>query len=268
MGYLRESREAPVPAAATAEQVHPARARSDALSDAAFMAKRSADILIEDMAVRSRTLAGFSAVSGVLALLLGLAAAARIANPELLFAIAGLALLVPVAFALSQVIGGLTGVAEAAYERGFCLALAQHAKRLGDVVGVTDQRNLPLGPDAIITSQLDAVAKDLDRATQRLKAAGADAGRRSAANRLHERIVPDVTATWLTAPDGRRYPVRIIDVSQSGVALKGSMPSLGTGQRVQIGGRTAKVVRLVAGEMALHFQVPILPSEFNKRLTL
>ena len=267
MGYLREVGEA-TPLPSSHDQTHPARARSDALSDAAFMAKRSADYLIEELAARQRTLAGFAAASGLLALLLGFAAVARIANPELLAALAGVAILVPVAFAVSQVVGGGGGLADAGHERGFCLALAQHGKRLGDAVGVTDQRDLPLGPDAIVASQLDAIAKELDRATQRLRAAGAASGPRSAANRLHERIVPNVVDSWLTAPDGRRYPVRLVDVSQTGVALKGSLPPLSAGLAVQIGGRAAKVVRAEAGQISLHLLVPILPSEFNKRLTL
>ena len=267
MSRLRSLRDETAAVVQVAD-ANPAKTRGDALSDAAYLAKRSADTLIEQEQGRSRMLAGFAGAGGLLALLLGLAAMGGIGQPQLLALLAAVAILVPTAYAFAQTVGPASRVADASYERGFCQALASNAKRLGDSIGATDQRNIPLGPEAIINLQLDTLYKDLDRSRQRLQAAGADPGQRTAANRLHERIVPNYVDTFLTGSDGRRYPVRIVDVSQSGVALKGSMPPLYDGEQVQVGSRRAKVVKLAPGEAALQFLSPILPSEFNRKMVL
>lgn len=249
-------------------EARPSRTRGDALSDAAHAAKRSADALLEREQDRGRTMAGFAAGGGVLALLFGFAALAGIGQPQLFGVLSLVAILVPTVHAIAQSMAGSDRVADASYERGLCQGLAQSAKRLGDMVGATDQRNVPLGPEAVINLQLDSLYKDLNRARQRLDAAGAQAGIRAAPNRLHERLVPALVDAFLTASDGRRYPVRIVELSQSDVTIKGSLPSLHEQEQVQIGARRASVAKVGTSEASLQFLVPILPSEFTKQLVL
>ena len=268
MGRLRDLSEAAPASGGAPAGVNSTKLRGDALSDAAYVARRSADVLLETEDARTRTLASFASAGGVLALLFGGCVLFGVVQTPVVSILAAVSLLVPTAYALMQATSGRSRAAEASYERGYCQALAMQAKRLGDMTGATDQRNVPLGPDALVTSQLDALYKDLDRARQRLEAAGADSGQRTAANRMHERIVPNTTKTFLAAGDGRRYPVHIVDVSQSGVALKGSLPPLHQGEQVKVGARSAQVVKIEPGQVALQFLSPILPSELNKRIVL
>ncbi len=244
---------------------HPTGARCEALSDAALAAKRSADTLIEHEITRGRTIAGVVALAGVMALVFGLAAAAGWGQAPVFAILSGLSLAVPITYALAQA-GGAGRLVALSHERAWSQSLALHAKRLGEAVGATDGRGNPLGPEAIVNGQIDALFKELERTKQRLVGAGAD--QPASEHRQHGRIVPVFSETVLVPADGRRYPVRIAGLSPLGVTLRGVVPSLRQAEQVQIGSRQATVVSIGAREIALRFVTPVLPAEFNARIVL
>lgn len=266
MARLRDM--ADIPPASPAIEVRSAKARGAALSDAAAITKRSADALLESEEGRDQVLAGFSAFGGLLALTFGLFIVLGAAQPEILAILAAVSVLAPTGYALMNALGTSSRMADASYDRGFCQALANQAKRLSDAAGSKDQYNVPLGPAAVIAEQLDLLHKDFDRARQRLRAFGADPLQATAANLMQDRVSPLIRDTVMTVGDGRRFPVRIADLSLVAVALRGSLPPLTRGEQVTVGTRRAVVVKLEEGKAALQFQTPILPTEFNPQIVL
>ena len=74
-------------------------------------------------------------------------------------------------------------------------------------------------------------------------------------DRRHERIPPRNPRSTLRMPDGRDYPVRLIDVSVSGAALTAEVnPPVGT--PVTLGNTAAHVVRAFNGGVAVEFARP------------
>ena len=266
MARLRDIAE--ITPASPAVEIRSAKARGAALSDAAAITKRSADALLESEEGRDQVLAGFSAFGGLLALTFGLFIVLGAAQPEVLAILAAVSVLAPTGYALMNALGTSSRMADASYDRGFCQALANQAKRLSDAAGAKDQYNLPLGPAAVIIEQLDLLHKDFDRARQRLRAVGADPMQSTAANLMQDRLVPVLKDTILTVPDGRRFPVRVADLSIVGVVLKGSLPPLTRGEQVTVGALRAAVSKVEEGRVALQFQTPILPTEFNPQIVL
>ncbi len=265
MGRLRDVKEfegTPIMA-----EINSTKVRGDALSDAAYLAKRAAEDLLEQVDGRARGLAGFAVLSGFLSMVCGLVVINGSPLWPIFAVLAGIAILVPTGYALAHAIGLSTKAVNVSFERGYRQALALQAKRLGDAAGATDVHNVPLSPQALINLQLDALYKDLDRSEQRLIAAGGN-DRRKKNNRLHEKIVPTQTETFLTGADGRRYAVRIAELTQSVIALKGTIPPVYENEQVQIGARRAKVAKVAKGEAALQLLTPIMPTEFNKRIVL
>ena len=74
-------------------------------------------------------------------------------------------------------------------------------------------------------------------------------------DRRHERVAPRNPRSTLLMPDGRSYPVRLIDVSISGAAFTSDVhPPVGTS--VTLGGTQAHVVRVFNGGVAVEFARP------------
>ena len=87
------------------------------------------------------------------------------------------------------------------------------------------------------------------------------------ANRRHKRIVPKQRETGLIVNGGREIPVRIVDVSVSGVGLQAEeLPEIGA--RVELGRRAGKVVRHFKGGLAVEFQRLIPIEEFDEDIVL
>jgi hypothetical protein len=71
-------------------------------------------------------------------------------------------------------------------------------------------------------------------------------------NRRHPRYEPREKASQITLPDGRVYPVEVIDISVSGAAFKSDiMPSVGT--LMLLGRMKGKVVRYLETGVAIEF---------------
>lgn len=86
-------------------------------------------------------------------------------------------------------------------------------------------------------------------------------------DRRHERIAPRTPASTLKTVEGREYPVRIIDISLSGVAVKCEFqpPLL---SKVVIGNTNGRVVRHFDGGVAIEF-LRLLPAEnFDQNIKL
>lgn len=86
-----------------------------------------------------------------------------------------------------------------------------------------------------------------------MRASGGEAERL----RRHIRIRPRHRAVTVVTEQGVRHDAEIIDLSQSGVALEGTMPGVWIGSMVTVGSRRAKAVRMIPRGMALEFSVPI-----------
>lgn len=85
--------------------------------------------------------------------------------------------------------------------------------------------------------------------------------------RTHERLKPVVIATTLRIDTGREIPVRIVDISMSGVALStGIVPALGSS--VVVGRTPGRVVRHFEGGIGVNFLLPISPDLFHEGLRL
>jgi hypothetical protein len=86
-------------------------------------------------------------------------------------------------------------------------------------------------------------------------------------DRRHQRIVPRNDATLLHLPSGRIVPVRIIDISMSGVGVTAdARPTIGN--RVTIGHRPGKVVRHLPNGIAIEF-LRLIPAEsFDEDIVL
>ena len=86
-------------------------------------------------------------------------------------------------------------------------------------------------------------------------------------DRRHERVTPRATRTILRLADGETYPVKIIDISLSGVAVTAdAKPPLGSA--VTIGQTNGMVVRHFNGGIAVEFARPIPDEKFNDNVTL
>lgn len=246
----------------------PLKTRADTLSEGAEAAKRGADAFIDDEHARGRTLAGMSAAGGALALVLAGATALGFGEARLMIVLAGIASLAPTAFALVRATEGEVPLKDTTIDRGLCQGLAIAARRLGDSVGATDERNIALSADTVINGQIDLMFKDLDRAKQRLTTAGADMGPRGAAPRWNDRIVPDQAETSIVDGDGRRYPVWIVEMSLASVTLRGTMPPMAQNETFQVGSRKAKVVSLASNRATFQLVAPIVASEFSRKIIL
>ena len=86
-------------------------------------------------------------------------------------------------------------------------------------------------------------------------------------DRRHERVTPRATRTVLRLPDGETYPVKIIDISLSGVAVTADTQP-GLGSAVIIGQTSGIVVRHFNGGIAVEFSRPIPDEKFNDNVTL
>lgn len=74
-------------------------------------------------------------------------------------------------------------------------------------------------------------------------------------DRRHERVPPRHPRATLHLPDGRSYPVRLIDLSISGAAFSTDVP-LAVGTPVTLGSTPAHVVRSFSGGGAVEFARP------------
>lgn len=86
--------------------------------------------------------------------------------------------------------------------------------------------------------------------------------------RRHARIKLRDPRTSVLTEDRRRLHARVIDVSQSGVALEGNLPGLWVGSMVSVGARRAKAVRALAHGMAFEFSTPIPIEQLEPGLIL
>lgn len=78
-------------------------------------------------------------------------------------------------------------------------------------------------------------------------------------SRRHARLVPRLTPTTLTLPDGMRRPATLLDVSLSGAALAcDARPAVGSA--VTVGATPARVVRVGAQGLAVAFD-RLLPAD-------
>jgi hypothetical protein len=84
-------------------------------------------------------------------------------------------------------------------------------------------------------------------------------------DRRHERIVPKIASAWITMPDGRKSPCRIIDLSQSGAAVATEVkPPLGA--RILLGSIRSNVVRHFEEGIAVEFLVPQTAASIEENL--
>lgn len=86
-------------------------------------------------------------------------------------------------------------------------------------------------------------------------------------DRRHERIIPLHNRTTLVLMDRREYHASIIDVSISGCAIKCDAV-LEIGMPVTVGKTGGQVVRIFSGGIAIEFNRPIQPDNFDAGLTL
>lgn len=88
-------------------------------------------------------------------------------------------------------------------------------------------------------------------------------------DRRHERIRPSLISTTLILPGGREVLSTIVDVSQSGVALKLSRPaSAAMGMPVTVGGTPGRIVRIVNEGVAIEFSRVFAPERFSADIVL
>ena len=86
-------------------------------------------------------------------------------------------------------------------------------------------------------------------------------------DRRHERIEPRNRRSSLKLPNGQEYPVRIVDISLSGVALQVAIqPALGT--IVAIGHTAGRVVRHLPDGIALEFTRLLNEAHFDEDIRL
>jgi hypothetical protein len=86
-------------------------------------------------------------------------------------------------------------------------------------------------------------------------------------DRRHERIEPRNRRTTLTLVNGRSFPARLIDVSQSGAAVAvGVRPAIG--DRVTLGSTPAHVVRLLDDGVAVEFTRAVPAERFGEDIIL
>jgi hypothetical protein len=135
------------------------------------------------------------------------------------------------------------------------LALGAQAKQLAELATALDGD--PAMRAGTVLERLIGDVEDRARAAR-----DREAGLRGSAavqGRRHERIVPRQTRTAVTTADGRSLNARIIDISQSGVALEGNFPGCAVGHRLQVGSHAARVVRVLARGLACEF-IHVLPA--------
>jgi hypothetical protein len=85
--------------------------------------------------------------------------------------------------------------------------------------------------------------------------------------RRHKRIVPKQQDARMIVDGGHSIPVRVVDISVSGVGIEASeLPPIGS--RVEIGRRVGKVVRHFNGGLAVEFHRLIPIEEFDEDLIL
>jgi hypothetical protein len=94
-----------------------------------------------------------------------------------------------------------------------------------------------------------ATALKSDRLAQKIAWLKAECGKD---RRLFPRLVLDGAMIPLRCADGRRQIAPIIDVSESGIALRTHL-ALNIGERVEIGEQTGVIVRLFEGGAAAKF---------------
>ncbi len=86
-------------------------------------------------------------------------------------------------------------------------------------------------------------------------------------DRRHERIEPRIRRTTMKLADGQEYPVKIIDVSLSGVALQVNYkPDIGA--LVTIGSTLGRVVRQFDGGLAIEFTRLLPEAHFDEDIQL
>ena len=86
-------------------------------------------------------------------------------------------------------------------------------------------------------------------------------------DRRHERIEPRIRRTTMRMPNGEEYPVKIIDVSLSGVALNATIkPDIGA--VVTIGETAGRVVRHFDNGIAIEFTRLLPEAHFDEDIKL
>lgn len=86
-------------------------------------------------------------------------------------------------------------------------------------------------------------------------------------DRRHERIEPRNPRSTVTLPDGSEHPIRLIDISLSGVAFSTPL-ELQINMPIKIGGTAAKVVRQFEGGYAAEFRFPLSADVLDENLEL
>ncbi|MFE1598512.1 PilZ domain-containing protein [Methylobacterium sp. ID0610] len=86
-------------------------------------------------------------------------------------------------------------------------------------------------------------------------------------DRRHERLVPRETAVSLRLADGSALPARLVDVSLSGAAIACDRP-LPVGAALVVGQTPGRVVRQFKGGLAVEFDRPLAPEDFDETLVL
>ena len=77
--------------------------------------------------------------------------------------------------------------------------------------------------------------------------------------RAAERFVPHKTATVLTTASGKRIAARIINISQTGVAIEAELSGFGPADIATVGSRPVEPGRRIALGMVFLFKKPIDP---------
>ena len=86
--------------------------------------------------------------------------------------------------------------------------------------------------------------------------------------RVAERFVPHRTSTVLTTASGKRIAARIINISQTGVAVEAELSGLGPADIATVGSRPVEPGRRIALGMVFLFKKPIDPKLCGPDLVL
>lgn len=144
---------------------------------------------------------------------------------------------------------------------------AAAARSRGTRLGSLSQHN-PARPDFAPTQVSPDAAAEWGRHLLERSPGGSATDGSENRFRRHARVRPHNMSVVVLTEGGFKVTARILDISQSGVALEGTMPGVWVGCMVTVGSRRAKAVRMLPNGMALEFSVPLAPSELDAYVVL
>jgi hypothetical protein len=211
-------------------------------------------------------LTAISGITGITGLILLIVIDLGTGQSRLIFgAIAAFAACAPIFLCISRFVVGANGDARQGVATECARMLHAQAKRIGDaVLAASDQDGLSAAKHAV----LDILLGDLEQATATIRKYETRLPENADVLRRGVRIRPHSKSVVIATGDARKFSLRIVDVSQSGVAVEGLLPGIGVGSDAVVGSRKAKVVRLPSNGVAFEFSAPIPVEQFDRDIVL